>query len=120
MMMFAQVIDPSGLANSGWANATIGGVCVALLVVLSYFLRLWVDERKSNTEVLKETSERLVGVIEKTNSVIIGNTQAIVSVAKQADAMVLKVDDLRETMMRRPCLMQPDVTYRQPTVQGQG
>jgi len=120
MMILAQIIDPSGLANSGWANATIGGVCVALLVVLAYFLRLWVDERKSNTEVLKETSERLVGVIEKTNSVIIGNTQAIVSVAKQADAMVLKVDDLRETMMRRPCLMQPDVTYRQPTVQGQG
>jgi hypothetical protein len=114
VQLFAQPIDPSGLANSGWANATIGDVCVALLVVLAYFLKLWVDERKSNTEVLRETSGQLVGVIEKTNVVIAGNTQAIGNVAKQTDAVVFKVDDLRETMMRRPCLMQPDVTYRPP------
>jgi hypothetical protein len=117
--MFSQIIDPSGLANSGWANATIGGVCVALLIVLAFFLKLWVDERKANTEVLRETSAQLVGVIDKTNQVIAGNTQAIGNVAKQTDAMVFKVDDLRESMMRRPCLMQPDVTYRQPAAQSQ-
>jgi hypothetical protein len=111
-MLFAQAIDPSGIAGSGWANATIGGVAVALLVVLAYFLKLWVEERKTYNENQRVVTDQLVAVIRDNGIITAGNTAVIASTIKQTDSMVGKIDVLTEKLSSRPCLLQPDVTYR--------
>ena len=104
--LLAQTMDATGLAGSGWANATIGGVAVALLVVLCFLIKVWAEERKNYVADQKEAAAQLVSVIQTSNTVVAGNTQAIASVVKQGDVASTKLDDLRERMMSRPCLLE--------------
>ena len=87
-------------------NAGLGGIAVALLGLLGYLLKLWVDERKENNKLQSSNTDRLIQVIASSNEVIGGNTKAIEAVCKQSDTAAVKLDDIRDRLLRRPCMVE--------------
>ncbi len=93
------------VSGDGWVNAGLGGIAIALISLVGWLLKLWVHERKENNKLQSENTERLVHVIDKSNEVIGGNTEAIRAVCKQSDAAATKIDDIRDRLLRRPCMV---------------
>lgn len=105
MELLAQTADPTGfLSNPAWANAGMGGIVVVALLVLAYFFKQWVEERRANAQATVAYTQQLVDVIEKTNGVIGNNTQAIIAVCKQSDGLALDMRDIRDRLLKLKCM----------------
>lgn len=108
MLLFAQAADfPTQIVSgNAWVNAGIGGIAVALIGLNGWLLKQWIDERKIAIEQQKIHTDQLVNVINKNNEVIHGNTEAIKVVCKQSDDVQKKFDDIRDRLLKRPCMLE--------------
>ena len=52
--------------------------------------------------------KHLLRILEKTNDVIAGNTNAIRAVHSTADSTRILMSDIRDQLLTRPCLMRPE------------
>lgn len=103
--VLAQVDFPTQLVSgSNWVNAGLGGIAIALIGLIGWLLKLWVSERKESIEQQSKSTERLMQVMDKSNEVIGGNTRAIEAVCRQSEGMAGKVDEMRDRLLRRPCM----------------
>ena len=105
-VVVAQAGAPTQMVTgNGWVNAGLGGIAIALVSLVGWLLKLWVYERKENNELQSENTERLIRVMDKSNEVIGGNTKALEAVCKQSDTAAAKIDDIRDRLLKRPCMV---------------
>lgn len=105
--VLSQVDFPSQLVSgSNWVNAGLGGIAVALIGLIGYLLKLGVVERKEGIKQQAVHTQQLVNVIKENNEVIGGNTRAIESVCRQSESLIGKMDNVRDRLLSRPCLME--------------
>ena len=105
-LLIAQAADfPTQVVTGNpWVNAGIGGIAIALLGLVGYMLKQQVDERKSATALQAKNTEQLIEVINNNNQVINGNTEAIKAVCKHSEDMQNKLGDVRDRLLKRPCM----------------
>lgn len=103
MLLLAQdaSILPTG---GGWAQAGMGGLVVAALLVLAYVIKLWVDERKEFVVASRDNTKALVEVTQSSTKCIDNNTQMVTTVREELIRNTQAVNDLRERLMRLRCL----------------
>ena len=105
-VVVAQTGAPTQMVSGdGWVNAGLGGIAIALVSLIGWLLKLGVHERKENNKLQSENTERLIRVMDKSNEVIGGNTKAIEAVCKQSDTAAVKIDDIRDRLLKRPCMV---------------
>jgi NAD/NADP transhydrogenase beta subunit len=95
--------ETTDFINPQWATPSLLGVIVAGIIAFVYIMRSWTEERRSNNELQEKHAEQLTGLIRDSQTVIVNNTQAMASIVAQSQAVVTKLDDIRDRFLKFRC-----------------
>ena len=88
----------TGLLNDPVIQYGFAGFAIVLLGMLTWIIR-------ESFRASRDTRDELVQVVKDSNQVVTANTQAIQNLCAGSKREIDLIDDMREKLLARPCMM---------------